>query len=77
MMATILEVSGVQNYLNDLVVYGATAEEQYQTLQSVLRKLKEAGLVLSNEKRHFIKTTWRFLGHVITVDGILPDQRQL
>lgn len=77
MMATILEgVPGVQNYLDDLI-YGGTADEHDHTLHTVLLKLKEAGLVLNDEKCHFRKTTLHFLGHVITADGILPDQEHV
>lgn len=78
MMATILEgVPGVQNYLDDLIVYGATTDEHDHTLHTVLQKLREAGLLLNNEKCHFRKTTLRYLGHVIAADGILPDQEHV
>lgn len=41
MMATILVgVPGVQNYLDDLIVYGATADEHDQTLHTVLLNSK-------------------------------------
>ncbi|KAL1251129.1 hypothetical protein QQF64_018925 [Cirrhinus molitorella] len=74
MMAAILDgVPGVQNYLDDLIIYGATADEHDRTLNTVLLKLKQAGLVLNDEKCHFRQTKLRFLGHVITADGILPD----
>ncbi|XP_036392365.1 adhesion G protein-coupled receptor E1-like [Megalops cyprinoides] len=62
------------NYLDDLIVYGATAAEHHQNLSAVLQKLKESGLVLNNNKCHFRKPSQHFLGHVITADGICPDQ---
>ncbi|XP_048853517.1 uncharacterized protein K02A2.6-like isoform X1 [Brienomyrus brachyistius] len=78
MMADILNgLPGVQNYLDDLIVYGNSPVEHDQNLNAVLQKLKEAGLVLNENKCHFRKTSLRFLGHVITVDGILPDQEHI
>lgn len=75
MMATILQgVPGVQNYLDDLIIYGTTPAEHDRSLDTVLLKLREAGLVLNDTKCRFRQTTLRFLGHVITAEGILPDQ---
>ncbi len=52
MMATILKgVSGVQNYLDNLIVYGKMAEEHNLDLSTVLQKLNEAGLVLDEKKK--------------------------
>lgn len=74
MMADILNgLPGVQNYLDDLIVYGNTPAEHDQNLNTVLQKVKEAGLVLNENKCHFRKTSLRFLGHTITADGFLPD----
>lgn len=78
MMATILQgVPGVKNYLDDLIVYGETAEEHDSNLTTVLQKLKEAGLVLNDRKCNFRQTSLRFLGHIISANGILPDQEHL
>lgn len=77
-MATILQgVPGVQNYLDDLIIYGTTPTEHDRNLETVLLKLKEAGLVLNDDKCYFKQTSLRFLGHVITADGILLDQEHI
>lgn len=77
-MAEILkDIPGVQNYLDDLIVYGKTLQEHDQNLHTFLQKLKEAGLVLNDNMCHFRKPSLRFLGHVITADGILPDQEHI
>lgn len=68
---------GVQNYLDDLIVYGNTPVEHDQNLNTVLQKLKKAGLFLSENKCHFRKISPCFLGHTITADGILPDQEHI
>ncbi|KAG1952105.1 retrotransposable element [Pimephales promelas] len=78
MMATILEgVPGAKNYLDDVIVYGETAEDHDFNLSTVLQKLKESGLVLNEKKCNFKQTSLRFLGHVISANGILPDREHL
>lgn len=77
-MADILnDLPGVQNYLDDLIFYGNTSAEHDQNLNTVLQKVKEAGLVLNENKCHFRKTSLRFLSHTITADGILPNQEHI
>ena len=66
-------VPGVQNYLDDLIIYGATPTAHDRNLETVLLKLKEAGLVLNDNKCHFKLT---FL-HLKTAEGILPDQEHI
>lgn len=74
MMADILSgLPGVQNYLVDLIVSGNTPDEHDQHLTAVLQKLKEAELVLNDNKWHFMKTFLCFLVHTITANGILSD----
>lgn len=78
MMATILEgIPGVKNYLDDVIVYGETAEDHDLNLSTVLQKLKQSGLVLNDKKCNFKQTSLRFLGHVINANGILPDREHL
>ncbi|KAJ8356857.1 hypothetical protein SKAU_G00196510 [Synaphobranchus kaupii] len=61
-MATILQgLPGVQNYLDDVIIYGATADEHDRKLKAVLRSLKDAGLQLNDDKCHFNQTSLRFL----------------
>ncbi|KAJ8362815.1 hypothetical protein SKAU_G00116460 [Synaphobranchus kaupii] len=75
MMATILQgLPGVKNYLDDVIIYGATADEHDRRLKAVLRSLKDAGLQLNEDKCHFNQTSLRFLGHSVSAQGILPDK---
>ncbi|XP_055005269.1 uncharacterized protein K02A2.6-like [Boleophthalmus pectinirostris] len=74
MMETILkDLPGVQNYLDDIVVYGASKEEHDRHLQAVLKRLSEAGLQINFGKSAFAQTDITFLGHVISKDGLRPS----
>lgn len=78
MMADILKgLPGVQNYLDDLIVYGGSPAEHDQNLKGVLQKLKEAGLALNDDKCHFRKLSLCFSGHTIPAEGMLPNQEHI
>lgn len=45
LMALVLtDLKGVQNYLDDVIVYGTDQEDHDRNLQAVLTALKEVGL---------------------------------
>ena len=78
MMSLVLkDLKGVQNYLDDVIVYGTDKEDHDRNLQAVLTALKEAGLQLNKEKCHFNQTSLRFLGHTISAQGLLPVKDHL
>ena len=60
-------------YLDNIIIFGRTLEEHNERLFHVLSKLREAGVKLSKEKCIFAQRKVRFLGHVITEDGIHTD----
>lgn len=51
MMQTVLkDSSGVQNYLDDIIVYGDSKERHDEHLQAVLQHLKDTGLQINFDK---------------------------
>lgn len=75
MMETVLKgIRGVRNYLDDIIVYGATQESHDATLRSVMQRLSDAGLQLNWDKCTFSQSSLKFLGHVISKHGIFPDE---
>lgn len=74
MMETVLKgVPSVRNYLDDIIVYAASQSEHDKTLHTVIQKLTDAGLTLNMQKCTFNQTSLKFLVHVISKEGILPD----
>lgn len=74
MMETVLKgLSGVRNYLDDVIVMGPSLEEHDRNLCAVLQCLADAGLKLNMQKCSFRQTSLKFLGHIISKDRILPD----
>ncbi|KAG5269277.1 hypothetical protein AALO_G00200210 [Alosa alosa] len=73
MMQTVLkDQPGVQNYLDDIIVYGDSKEEHGMNLRAVLQRLIDANLQINFEKSSFGQTSILFLGHVISKEGVFP-----
>jgi len=60
-------------YIDDINIYSRTFEEHLRHLQWVLDKLREANLGCRKEKCEFVRQQLKFLGHVISADGLAPD----
>lgn len=73
----ILGCEGTFNFIDDIIVYGATEKEHDDRLSKVQRVLKENDVLL-NEKKCIYKTNKiEFLGHELTEDGIKPLAKYL
>jgi hypothetical protein len=65
--------SFVQIYLDDILIYSKTAEEHARHLDFVFSTLRENGIYLNPKKCEFNKAEVRFLGHLVSKDGVRPD----
>ena len=65
-------IAGVVVYLDDVLVTGRTNEEHLESLELVLKRMEEAGLLLKKEKCSFMASLVTYLGHVIDADGLRP-----
>jgi hypothetical protein len=60
-------------YLDDVIIFSETLEQHWDHLLCVVTRLSNAGLPMDILKSEFIKTEVKFLGLIITVDGIKMD----
>ena len=60
-------------YLDDIIVFGKTFKEHLHRLDEVLSKLGEAGLKVQPSKCHLFSTQVKYLGHIISREGIRAD----
>ena len=59
-------------YLDDIIIFSKTEEENLQHLEIIFQRLHEAGLKLKWSKCSFMKLHIEYLGHLISESGIEP-----
>lgn len=60
-------------YLDDVIVFSTTVDEHIQRLGTVLETLRVQNLKAKLEKCCFLQTEVKYLGHVISKDGVATD----
>ncbi|CAF0976548.1 unnamed protein product, partial [Brachionus calyciflorus] len=60
-------------YLDDIIIYAKTFSDHLEALEEVFKRLSRAGLKIKLSKYHFITNTVRYLGFLITADGLKAD----
>eukprot|EP00731_Ephydatia_muelleri_P004849 Em0002g1025a len=74
LMNTLLDgCDGVLCHMDDVLVYGSTQQEHDKRLKAVLQRVQTAGVTLNKDKCEFSKNTLKFLGHIISKDGVSAD----
>lgn len=63
--------------IDDVLVHGKDQKEHDQRLEAVLIRLPEAGVTLNLEKCEFSTDRIRFLGQVVSANGIEADPEKL
>ena len=64
-------------YLDDILVFGRTPEEHLDRLAQVFQRLPDAGLKLKPGKCCFAQAVVKFLGHIVSADGVATDPEKL
>ena len=72
-VSTLLRDLEVVCLIDDVLIYGRSQEQHDERLLVVLNRLEEAGLTLNRDKCEFSKTEVKFLGHILSQDGIRSD----
>lgn len=72
-----INLSEVLVFLDDLIVFSGTLEEHERRLLHVLGRLKEYGLKLSLDKCKFFQTSVKYLGHIVSKDGVETDPQKI
>lgn len=78
-MRMMLSIFGDQNflsllcYLDDVLVFAPTEDLALERLKMVFQRLKDHNLKLAPKKCHFLQRSVKFLGHIVSADGIQTD----
>lgn len=60
-------------YLDDILVFGSTFEETLERLENVFKRLSQHGLKIKPEKCHLFKKEVKYLGHIVSAEGVSTD----
>ena len=67
----------VEVYMDDVIVFSDSLEMHWQHLQTVFDRLRQHNLKMKLKKCSFLKTETKFLGYVVTKDGVKPDREKV
>lgn len=77
-MNSLLEgIEGVESSMDDILIHASTEEQLCTTTNVVLTRIHAAGLKLNKEKCLFNKPSVKFLGHLVTQEGLKADPEKL
>jgi hypothetical protein len=64
-------------YMNDICVFAHSVKEHFEDLEMVFKRIKEAKLKLRKEKCDFMSREVKYLGHVLTINGLMPQKDKI
>ncbi|XP_056109383.1 uncharacterized protein K02A2.6-like [Rhinichthys klamathensis goyatoka] len=71
------DLDGVINIVDDLLVWGETVQEHDARLRKLLQRAREYNLKLNKKKCQIRTSQIKYIGHVLTADGLKPDEEKV
>lgn len=64
-------------YLDNILIFSENHSDHEKHVKEVLKVLDEASMILNMEKCKFFQHEIKFLGHIVSKDGIRPDPAKI
>ena len=64
-------------YLDDIIIFSKDPDDYIKRLEGVFEKLAPAGLKLKPSKCEFFKAKLKYLGHIVSLEGIATDPAKI
>ena len=64
-------------FLDDIILYASSLTEHLIKFKKLAHRLREANLTLQPTKCKFLNKEVAYLGHIITEEGVKPDQNKI
>lgn len=71
------QIPGLTVYIDDILIHGRTKAEHDERLLSFLKRAEEIGLKLNKEKVQIGQSKVKFMGQILTPDGMSPNHSQV
>ncbi|XP_064417743.1 uncharacterized protein LOC135358269 [Latimeria chalumnae] len=68
-----INLTEVVAFLDDLIIFSVDRQQHEDRLVKVLKRLADHGLKLSPNKCKFFQRSVKYLGHIVSANGIQPD----
>jgi hypothetical protein len=65
------------NYIDDLLIVSDSFEQHLEHLDKVLSRLQDAKMTINLEKSSFLQEEVRFLGHILSSNGVGTDPEKV
>ena len=76
-MEGLLQNIPVVVYIDDVLITGTTDEDHLQSLETVLKGMEDAGMLLKKDKCCFMTKSVSYLGYIIAAEGLHPTKEKL
>uniref|UniRef100_A0A0K8VBC8 Retrovirus-related Pol polyprotein from transposon 297 n=1 Tax=Bactrocera latifrons TaxID=174628 RepID=A0A0K8VBC8_BACLA len=60
-------------YLDDILIFSTSFQEHIESIKKICSTLQDTNLKIQIDKCHFAALTTKYLGHLVTGEGIKPD----
>lgn len=64
-------------YLDDILIFSTSIQEHVEAINNIFNKLREFNLKIQIDKCKFFAKSTEYLGHVLTRDGIKPNEKKI
>ena len=64
-------------YIDDIIIFSETIDDHLEQIQNIFHRLKQAKLKLKPKKCKLLQTKVKYLGHVVSKDGVETDPEKI
>ena len=70
-------IEQVKKVVDVILIQGETAQEHLNTVVAVLNRCREHGITLNSKKVQFLQSALRYVGYIVSSDGIKADPTKI
>lgn len=70
-------ITGIESYIDDILVYGRDLKEHNENLRKLLERAREYNVKFNKGKCKFNLSEIKFLGHIVTSQGVKVDNEKV